>query len=120
MAGKKNAEKALRWRGILKRQAGSGLSVSEFCASEGISQPSFYTWRKKLRERNNDQPQLQKSVPRKEASDNGQLFVPLQLLDSTQTLEIVHPLGYRIQVIGEVNPVALRQVIETLDARGAR
>ena len=37
-----------------------------------------------------------------------------------QTLEIVHPLGYRIQVDGDVNPVALRQVIEVLDERGAR
>lgn len=120
MAGKKSAEKELRWRGILKRQAGSGLSVSEFCASEGISQPSFYSWRKKLRERGNDEPDLQRSVPRKESSDNGRLFVPLQLLDSTQALEIVHPLGYRIQVFGEVNPVTLRHVIETLDARGAR
>jgi hypothetical protein len=44
----------------------------------------------------------------------------LQLLDAASTLEIVHPLGYRIQVTGDVNPVALRCVIETLDERAAR
>ena len=48
------------------------------------------------------------------------MFVPLKLLDAAQSLEIVHPLGYRIQVAGDVNPVALRQVIEVLDERGAR
>jgi hypothetical protein len=48
------------------------------------------------------------------------LFVPLKLVDTAATLEIVHPLGYRVQVGGEVNPVTLRQVIEVLDERGAR
>lgn len=119
MALKKSAEKELRWREVLKRQADSGLSVSRFCASEGISQPSFYAWRKKLQERKNG-AHRRKSGRCKESSDNGRLFVPLQLQEAAQTLEIVHPLGYRIQVVGDVNPVALRQVIETLDARGAR
>jgi hypothetical protein len=44
----------------------------------------------------------------------------LKLVDAAATLEIVHPLGYRIQLTGDVNPVTLRQVIETLDERGAR
>jgi hypothetical protein len=44
----------------------------------------------------------------------------LKLLDTAATLEIVHPLGCRIQVTGDVNPVALRHVIEALDERGAR
>jgi hypothetical protein len=36
------------------------------------------------------------------------------------TLEIVHPLGYRIHVTGDVNPVTLRRVIDALDERAAR
>jgi hypothetical protein len=44
----------------------------------------------------------------------------LKLLDAAAPLEIVHPLGYRIVVSGDVNPVALRRVIETLDERAAR
>jgi hypothetical protein len=48
------------------------------------------------------------------------MFIPLQLLGAASTLEIVHPLGYRIQVTGDVNPVALRCVIETLDERAAQ
>jgi hypothetical protein len=48
------------------------------------------------------------------------MFVPLELLGAAQSLEIIHPLGYRVQIGGEVNPAALRQVIEVLDERGAR
>ena len=112
MATKKKGETEARWREILDRQAGSPLSIRRFCVAEGISEPSFYAWRKRLR--------TPKGAHREQASDNAQLFIPLQLLGAASTLEIVHPLGYRIQVHGDVNPVALRHVIETLDERAAR
>jgi hypothetical protein len=53
------------------------------------------------------------------ASNNGSLFVPIKLLDTPATLKIIHPLGYQIEVSGEVNPVALRQVLDALDQRRA-
>lgn len=37
------------WRERFERLSSSGLSVVAFCAREGISTPSFYLWRKKLR-----------------------------------------------------------------------
>jgi hypothetical protein len=123
MAGKSSTEKELRWREILRRQAGSGRSVREFCAAEAISEPSFYWWRRKLRERKNAGGRSRaqrKAKPSGDASEDGRLFVPLTLLDAPRTLEIIHPLGCRIQVTGDVNPVALRHVIEALDGRGER
>jgi hypothetical protein len=119
MAGKKSTEKELLWRDILSRQAGSDLSIREFCAIEGISEPSFYSWRKKLGARRNGRgPGATRR--QKDAPENGQLFVPLQLVEGGPSLEIVHPLGYRIQVSGDVDPVTLRHVIAALDERGAR
>src|SRR5262245_55834531 len=103
MAGRKSAERALRWREILRRQAESGVSIREFCMSEGLSEPSFYTWRIKLREPTNGSRRPPAASPPRE-SDNRALFVPVKLLDSAPALEIIHPLGYRIQVTGEVNP----------------
>ena len=135
MVGRKNAEKELRWREMLERYADSKVSVREFCTSEGVSEPSFYAWRKKLGMRKDDSARARPARRRKDRSrtvvqetakgnqdrsDNGRLFVPLQVLDTAATLEIIHPLGYRIQVTGDVNPVALRQVIEVLDERGGR
>ena len=48
MAGRKRAEKAAYWRDWLRRQVESEVSVRQFCAVEGLSEPSFYTWRKRL------------------------------------------------------------------------
>jgi hypothetical protein len=36
------------WQGLLSRFAGSGLSVADFCAQEGISDTSFHRWRGRL------------------------------------------------------------------------
>jgi hypothetical protein len=117
MAGKKSREKQAYWQEMLDRQAVSGLSIRQFCAEEGVSEPSFYQWRKKLRGSTKDgRPPM---ASRHRDSNNGPLFVPVKLLNSAPALEIIHPLGYRIQMTGEVNPVALRHVIETLDERGA-
>jgi hypothetical protein len=86
---------------------------------ERLSEPSFYAWRKKLREPMRDGGRPPAASVRQD-SDNGPLFVPIKLPDSVPALEIIHPLGYRIQLSGEVNPIALRHVIETLDGRGTR
>lgn len=121
MATKQNRETANRWREIFERQAGSGVSVRRFCAAEGISKASFYAWRKRLgTHTSNARHAGRKASPAEETADNARLFIPLQLLDTVSTLEIVHPLGYRIHVTGDVNPVALRHVIQTLDERTAR
>jgi transposase-like protein len=120
MARKNGAEKELRWREIVDRQAKSGLSIREFCAKAGVSQPSFYAWRKKFRERENERAQARKPRCSPDEPDNGDLFVPLQLVESSAALEVVHPTGYRVRVIGNVNPIALRHVIEVLDERGGR
>jgi hypothetical protein len=122
---RKNDGKAVLWRGIVRRQPESGLSIRDFCAAEGISEPSFYAWRKKLRQGPDDGAETRRSSRHEQVSgdapfDNAPLFVPLKLVDAAAMLEIVHPLGYRIQVTGDVNRVALRHVIETLDERGTR
>lgn len=37
-----------QWQELFERQKMSGLSVSAFCAREGVGQASFYLWRSKL------------------------------------------------------------------------
>lgn len=122
MGRQQNGETETRWREILERQAGSSLSIRSFCAAEGIQEPSFYAWRKRLRLRMANGARTVRQAARREKAgdDNTRLFIPLKLLDAATTLEIVHPLGYRIHVTGDVNPVALRHVIETLDARAVQ
>lgn len=47
---KKRSDAAARWHDILRKQRASGLSVAAFCRRSRISQPSFYVWRRRLRE----------------------------------------------------------------------
>jgi hypothetical protein len=42
--------KAAVWRERLRRFSRSGLTVAQFCEEEGVSEPSFYQWRKRLAE----------------------------------------------------------------------
>lgn len=44
------SETAKRWQQRLRRFASSQMTVAQFCQSEGVSQPSFYQWKKKLRQ----------------------------------------------------------------------
>lgn len=44
----RSVEKVAFWEYVLSEHVESGLSISAFCRREGISQASFYQWRKKL------------------------------------------------------------------------
>lgn len=37
-----------RWRSLIQQQRSCKLSVAAFCRRAGVSQPSFYAWRRKL------------------------------------------------------------------------
>ena len=114
MPRRKSAEKELRWQEILKQQVDSGLSIRQFCLTRSVSLPSFYAWRRRLREPLDDDATTRKATVA--PLDNRRLFVPLQVLDHTARLGIIHPSGCRMELTGEVDVVALRLVIETLDA----
>lgn len=36
------------WRMAIETWQASGLSIRQFCKNEGLSEPQFYSWRKKL------------------------------------------------------------------------
>lgn len=40
-----------RWRGVLARQAASGLNVRAFCRREAIAESAFHCWRRTIRAR---------------------------------------------------------------------
>ena len=47
---KKTSEAAsARWERIIHQQESGGWSIAEFCRRRGLSQPSFFAWRRRLR-----------------------------------------------------------------------
>lgn len=49
---KRKAVEARRdyWQKLIDEQAGSGQNVVTFCRERGVSDASFYTWRKRLKD----------------------------------------------------------------------
>jgi hypothetical protein len=99
MARPKDPNLELLWRERLQRQSTSGLSISAFCAHEGVSSTSFQAWKRRLTAR---------SLP---ACPQLPLFVPLHLdPDPTQAgqahfhgveLELPHQVRLRFDSLPE-------------------
>ena len=47
----RDSKREAYWRGVMTRFGKSGLTVRGFCAQERVSEPSFYAWRRVIRER---------------------------------------------------------------------
>lgn len=115
MPGKQSNEKRLYWQEIIGRQADSGVSVRQFCGEEGISEPSFYAWRRKLG--NPARGGRRPLTSNRGGSRNDEDFIPLKLPESPGAVEVVHPSGCRIRVTGEVDARGLQQILDALDER---
>ncbi len=48
MSGPKSVGRGSYWRSVFEQHADSGLSIRRFCQENGISQSTFFAWRKKL------------------------------------------------------------------------
>lgn len=116
---KRSSKKRFYWQKLVDRQASSGLSIRAFCRQEGVSEPSFYQWRKKLAAAGNGDAGPASSS-RDSDSQVGGDFIPLTLVETSSSLEVVHPLGYRIRITGEVNVASLVRILDVLDRRCAR
>ncbi len=89
-----------QWLAWLSEQRRSNLTVSEFCQRNGISEKSFYVWRKKLAGGSNS--------PKDSLSAT---FVPVSVKDSPK-VEIELPCGATVRVADD--GVVLRRVLKVL------
>ena len=51
------------WKMVIETWQSSGLSVRQFCKKESLSEPSFYSWRKKLTGADSQQDNQHESEP---------------------------------------------------------
>ena len=104
--GRKQSQSAeVVWRDRFARFHKSNLTVTQFCQQEGVSGPTFYQWRKRLKQDRKRRrpvggpPKTVKSPP----------FVPVSIPSSTFA-EVEFPNGVRIRVPAS-NAEALRVAI---------
>jgi len=121
---KRSEEKWTYWRGMLDRQAASGLSVRHFCREEQVSEASFHSWKRKLTL--GDRPAKKSSdkggqkrpaaKPITKQADHPAVFIPVRLSPVANGLvEIVHPRGHVVRLPAVFDETALRQVLNVLD-----
>ena len=104
-AKRSRADREQFWRDLIERQQQSGQSIREFCDYEGVSQPSFFSWRKRLQSEN--------TRPKSR-------FLPVQidLADSVASpgrIEILLDCGKRIRVGPGFDGQTLRDVLVVLE-----
>jgi hypothetical protein len=101
------------WRDRIARWTTDGLSIRAFCAREGLSEPSFYAWRRTLRER--DAGTLPPTAPAPDAP----AFVPVHVLPAAPpvALDLVLRSGLTVRVPPGFDPGHLRAVVAALEGR---
>lgn len=94
--------KADQWAERIAAQQRSGISVKQFCKEQGLTEYSFYAWRKRL----------QKKEPVRFALVERGVARPAPA--SEAALELVLATGERLRIGAGVDSATLRTVLEAL------
>jgi hypothetical protein len=94
--------KADEWAERIAAQQRSGISVKQFCNEQGVSEYSFYTWRKRLRENGPVRFALVERSARRQEDAAG------------AALELVLATGERLRIARGVDVTTLRTVLDVL------
>ena len=96
------ATKNEQWRERIAEQERSGLSVKQFCKEQGLTECSFYAWRKRLRGQGPVRFALvERGAVRQEPATEA-------------SLELVLATGERLRIGAGVDAATLRTVLEAL------
>ena len=100
------------WQMVLETFKSSGLSVRQFCQKEGLSEASFYTWRKKLTKSDESAEDEQKN-----ASSSAFIEVSMPKNDPA-ALELVLSSGNTLRISSGADSTTLNDVISVLKQVG--
>ena len=109
------------WRRQLKQWRRSGLTIREYCAEHGLSEPSLYSWRRVIAARDQERSAVRAGRARREPGDGrvkeAPAFVPVHVVAplAAPALEIVlHP-GRVVRVPSGFDAATLRQLLAVLE-----
>lgn len=110
MARESNSRTAELWRSRIRAWRASGLSVAAYCRRIGVSQPSFYQWRRKLEGAVGGA--RDSGANRTRPSPSELSFLPVQVVGvGNAPLEIVLPNGVVVRVPPGCDRALLRDVV---------
>jgi transposase len=101
---KRDETKEQQWQRWIRLWRASGLSVRAFCARHGLTEPSFYAWRRVLQQR----------------AAEPTAFLPVQVVADplpapASVLEVVLAQGRTVRVVPGFDPATLRELVRVLE-----
>ena len=109
---KADADQRQFWQMVLETFKSSKLSVRQFCKQEGLSEPAFYSWRKKLDANNesaNGQKEDQQPLP----------FIEVAMpKNDTVALELILSSGNTLRIGSGADGKTLTDVLSALSKAG--
>ena len=100
------------WQMAFETFKSSGLSVRQFCKQEGLAEPSFYSWRKRL-------AKVEEPVADKEEVYQFEPFIQVSMpAERTGTLEFVLFSGNTLKISHGTDIQTLSDVISVLHREG--
>ena len=99
---RRSPERERFWREAVAGHKKSGLSVRAFCVDRGLSEPSFYAWRRELGQRG-----------RAPMTPPAATFVPVQVV-ADSTVEVVLPSGVVVRVPPATDAMAVARLVAAL------
>jgi transposase-like protein len=106
------------WRRVLRQWQRSGQGVRAFCSAYGLSEPSFYAWRRAIQERDRSGERRSRRSPRQARGpvegDSLPVFVPVTITATPAPLEVVLRDGRLVRVPAPFDAATLRQLLGVL------
>jgi transposase-like protein len=119
-----DAEKRQFWRLVFEEHAKSGLSVRAFCRQESLSEPSFYSWRRTIRDEDLKRGSDLKSNGDGPSPAGDYTLVPVRIsgtlpASSQNGIEIVTPNDILIRLGGDCSGETIRHVLWALQQQAS-
>lgn len=127
---KRLADKERFWRSMVKQQRQGGATVRAFCRERGISEPSFYAWRKELQRRDAQRPASasRAAVGRRVVAGQSEgRLVPVEVIDGRRQgtgmpdghptngpLEIAAPGGFTLRFDQDTRPETVLRLLQVI------
>ena len=120
MARARSLERERFWRDVFERHARSGMSAAKFCRKEGLAQPSFYTWKQKLRQRAGMPavgiPQADQGLASTSALGGNWLPVRIAEDDRAAAIRVVWPNGISAEIPVDCEVARAQDLLRLVDA----
>jgi len=111
--GQRQKDREVHWRGVLERQAESGLKVADFCRQESVSAPSFYFWRRRLQEQ---EALLNHQVGRAGSAVSSRQLLPVHIESGAPAapVRILLPQGVSLETSTSIDDRRLTDLLRAL------